>query len=511
MKTFFKRVLMVLLLLIVLVAAAPFMFIQFGSDAAATSAKMLLNAIVGYGVASPQASEVEQRFNVPAGFQLSIYAGDLGKIRFMQISQQGDLIISRPRSGDIVLLKRDANQDGRPDGETVLLKDLVKPHGLALTDNWLYVAESTAVGKIAFDQQTGTVSGEYMRIAEGFSDSGNHWTKSIGIGPDGWLYLTSGSSCNVCEEEDEQRATMMRMKTDGSDVQIIATGLRNSVGLDWAPWDGALYATDNGRDLLGDDFPPCELNKIEIGGFYGWPYINGDGQLDPDLGPGKDALLDTAISPAHDFRAHNAPLGITFLKHSSRPDFQRTALVALHGSWNRSERDGYKVVALHWQQDGSIVEEDFLTGFKGETDVIGRPADVVEASNGDIYISDDYSGTVYRVALAGAGTEPAALATPVAETVVAVDPQQMLARYSDAELAALRQQGQEIYLQYRCANCHDPERATAMRTIKPLQGLAQRYTLDELADFFVTPTPPMPVYPLNSDQRKALAALLYSQ
>ncbi len=510
MKTFFKRLLLTLVVVLAMLIAAPFLFIQFGSESSATSAKMLLNAIIGYGIESPSNEVVQQRFTVPEGFSLSVYASGMGKIRFMHVTEQGDLIVSRPRSGDVILLGRDVDGDGLPDSQRTLLAGLEKPHGLDMADGWLYIAESTALGKVRFDQQTGSIQGDYQRIVEGLMDTGNHWTKTVGVGLDGWLYLTSGSTCNVCEEEDPQRATMMRVKPDGSELSIYATGLRNSVGFDWAPWDQSLYATDNGRDLLGDDFPPCELNKIEQDGFYGWPHINGYGKLDPDVGVGKDDLLATAISPAHGFRAHNAPLGIRFLRHSTAPGFEKSALVALHGSWNRSERDGYTVVSLHWQDDGSIVEKEFLAGFKGEADVVGRPADVTEAADGTIYISDDYSGTIFRVVYGkqekGLAAHPIGL--PVA---VQVDPEEVLSVYSAEQRLAMEQQGEGLYRQYRCGNCHDPERATAMRPVRVLNDLAQRYTLAEMADFFLTPTPPMPVFPLNEEQREALSVYLYTR
>ncbi|HEX7373810.1 MAG TPA: PQQ-dependent sugar dehydrogenase, partial [Steroidobacteraceae bacterium] len=208
--------------------------------------------------------------------------------------------------------------------------------------------------------------------------------------------------CNVCIEADERRATMMRMHPDGSGAEIFATGLRNSVGFDWAPWDGALYATENGRDLLGDDFPPDELNRVERGHFYGWPYVNGNDALDPDFGRDNADKLAESTLPAHGFRPHNAPLGMVFLRPEHLPaDYQRTALVALHGSWNRRQLDGYKVVSLHWQADGSIVERDFLTGFLTESKLIGRPAGVTQGTDGAIYISDDYAGVIYRVTYTG--------------------------------------------------------------------------------------------------------------
>jgi glucose/arabinose dehydrogenase len=512
MKIFFKRFFITISCLLLIAVATPFLFIQFGSESAATTAKVLMNAMTGFSIDSPDRTLVESRFRVPEGFSIDLYATGLGKIRFMHMTDSGDLIVSRPREGDLLLLERDANGDGKPDAQRVLLDGLVKPHGLDIADGWLYIAESTAIGKVRYDQASGTISGEYQQMVKGLSDSGNHWTKTVGVGPDGLLYLTSGSSCNVCEEEDNQRATMMRVNTDGTDLHIYASGLRNSVGFDWTPWDQALYATDNGRDLLGDDIPPCELNKIESGGFYGWPYIYGRGQLDPDLGQDKQNLMTTSISPAHDFRAHNAPLGIRFLQYSQASGFERSALVALHGSWNRSERDGYKVISLHWQDDGSIVEKDFLTGFKGTADVIGRPVDVAEGTDGTVYVSDDYSGTIFKVTYGqqSSTAQVTQQAKPSPPTVV-VDPDQVLSKYTDEQLAQLRNQGKELYTQYRCGNCHGSAQGSLKRSMVHLEQIAQRYSLDELANFFLTPTPPMPVYPLNAEQREALAALLYTR
>jgi glucose/arabinose dehydrogenase len=246
------------------------------------------------------------------------------------------------------------------------------------------------------------VSGTYERIVADFTGDGFHRTKTLGFGPDGLLYVTQGSTCNVCVEKDSRRATMMRMQPDGTQREIFATGLRNSVGFDWAPWDGALYATENGRDLLGDDLPPDELNRIEQGKFYGWPFAYGDGVPDPDLGKGHEDEIARTTAPAHEFRAHNAPLGISFLRGANLPSrYARTALVALHGSWNRSEPDGYKVVALDWQPDGRIVERDFITGFKNDAGIIGRPAGIAQGPDGAIFVTDDYAGVVYRIVPAG--------------------------------------------------------------------------------------------------------------
>jgi glucose/arabinose dehydrogenase len=358
--------------------------------------RVLLDFLLGRGIAPPAAATVAARLKVPPGFRVQVYSSEVPLARVMVLTDAGDLIVSRTRGNLVSLLERDRNGDGAADGHRVLFDDLDGPHGLALHDGWLYIAERTAIGRVRFDTATGTPTGPYAHILTGLTTDGFHQTKTIGFGPDDWLYLAQGSSCNACVEKDARRATLMRMRPDGSEAAIHATGLRNSVGFDWAPWDGALYATDNGRDLLGDDFPPDELNRIVPGGFYGWPYFNGPGVPDPELGgqyPGDVLPTD----PAHGFRPHNAPLGIHFLRKAKLGGHERTALVALHGSWNRSEPDGYKVAALAWRADGSIEESDFLTGFLSDAGIIGRPAFVTEGADGAIYVSDDYAGVVYRV------------------------------------------------------------------------------------------------------------------
>jgi glucose/arabinose dehydrogenase len=216
------------------------------------------------------------------------------------------------------------------------------------------------------------------------------------------MYVTVGSSCNVCNEKDERRAAMLRFQPDGSGFELFATGLRNSVGFDFQPGTGEIYATDNGRDLLGDDLPPCELNRVVRGGFYGWPLAYGARVPDPEYGTGKEQEIAASVPPVHGFGAHEAPLGITFYRGSAFPESYRgTAFVALHGSWNRTRKDGYKVVSLHWAADGQAKETPFAQGFELDEDVIGRPVDVAEGPDGALYISDDYAGSIYRVAYGG--------------------------------------------------------------------------------------------------------------
>jgi len=366
-----------------------------------SSYRTLFNTLTGRGIDSPSQQQINHLI-APEGFQVTLFADNIPQARILKITPTGGLLVSSPSKGTVFLLQ-DTNGDGHADLTTALVSNLNRPHGIDLykegDNHWLYIAETEAVGRIAADWQTGKTQGKYQRLITDIPSSKGHWTKTIQLGPDGWLYLTSGSSCNVCEEKDPKRATMMRFQPDGSKGHIYASGLRNAVGFDWAPWNNNLYATDNGRDLLGDDFPPCELNLIKPNGFYGWPYINGFGKLDPDYGQGKEALLSNSISPSFGFRAHNAPLGIHFLRNPNQPpNYQHTALVALHGSWNRSTPDGYKVISLQWDENGNITSKDFLTNFlqNGEH-IIGRPVDIEEGPDGSIYISDDYAGVIYRV------------------------------------------------------------------------------------------------------------------
>lgn len=395
------RLLKISLLALLLALLAVLLLSIYYPGLQVSSYRVLFNTVTGSG--SPTATTtIAETLTLPPGFRLTLFANGLPNPRLLKITPNGQLLASSPRSGTIFLLA-DNNGDGQAEIRQPLLTNLNRPHGIDIYNDgdtsWLYIAETNAIGRIAMDWSDGKPRGKYQRLIEELPAGGNHWSRTIRFGPDGLLYLTVGSSCNACLENDRRRAAMLRYRPDGSKEEILATGLRNSVDFDWAPWNNSLYATDNGRDLLGDDFPPCELNLIKEGGFYGWPHINGFGIPDPDFSKGDENLLTTSISPAFGFRAHNAPLGIHFLRHPELPEnYRRTALVALHGSWNRSKPNGYKVVALHWDETGTIRSEDFLSGFlTREGRVIGRPVAIEEGPDGSIYISDDYAGAIYRV------------------------------------------------------------------------------------------------------------------
>ena len=467
---------------------------------------ILKSSLFGQGIETPDNAEVRSSLSVPDGFSIGLYAANVTNARFIEFSERGDLIVAQPRQNQVMLLARDADNNGSADSRRVLFDNLNRPHSIDFHDGYLYIAESDAVGRVPFDHETGTLTGDYKRIITGLGDEGNHWTKTLRFGPDGLLYLSSGSTCNVCEESDEQRATITRYQPDGSGEERFATGLRNSVGFDWAAFDNTMYATDNGRDLLGDDYPPCELNKVEAGGFYGWPYVNGFGDLDPDFG--DETKLAESTSPVHGFRAHNAPLGIRFIDSPAFPvEYQDAALVALHGSWNRSTYDGYSVVSLHRQEDGSFEERNFVSGFETDGEILGRPVDVAQGPDHCVYVSDDYAMAIYRVCYGEQQTSTVAASDLAASGTTKTETG--LEAFSADRLSELTSRGEAIYRSSGCTGCHKVSGSDDPRPgLKVLADLTARYTVTSLNAFYKTPTPPMPPVNLNEDDSLALSTYL---
>lgn len=330
---------------------------------------------------------LRERIKVPEGFTFTVFARDLGRPRLLQMTASGDLIVSGHRGGNILLVKADADGDGRSDGTAVLKDGLTQPHGLVLEGDRLIVAEEHRVVSYRFD---GAALSDERLLLAGLPTGGSHSSRTVKRGPDGFLYVSIGSTCNACIEDHPWRAAMIRFR-EGEAATLFASGLRNTVGFDWHPTTGALYGVDNGRDQMGDDVPDDEVNLITEGGHYGWPFLHGLDVKDPSLG---DAVLAglTLRPMAHGLGAHVAPLSLTFLKSSPG-----AALVAEHGSWNRSEKSGYRVVRLDFE-GAAIREQMFLDGCVLDEEVICRPVDVLEAPDGAIYVSDDYAGAVYRVA-----------------------------------------------------------------------------------------------------------------
>lgn len=333
----------------------------------------------------PQASANVQLKN---HFTLKPYAQGLEKPRFMHVTKTGDLLVTEPAKGNLILIPYK-----KPEQKRILLSGLNNPHSMDIYNDYLYVAEENAIGRIHFLENEGRTQGEYEHVISNLPADGGHWTRTIKFGPDGFGYVSIGSSCNVCIENNPFRASIARFKPDENHLTIYAKGLRNSVGFDWAE-DGSLYATENSRDFLGDDFPPEELNLIQENHFYGWPFASGDRVPDPKFGKGHERQIKESTIPIFKFAAHQAPLGITFIKNPKSPLYKK-ALVAFHGSWNSSVKVGYKVVSLNFA-NGKIVQEDFIDFLK-DGKVTGRPVQVVEGKEGELYLSDDFNGVIYII------------------------------------------------------------------------------------------------------------------
>lgn len=368
------------------------------------------------------------KLKAPAGFRVSVFAdtrvnGKAAKPRLMAISPGGVLLVTATSDG-LLLALPDANKDGRADRVATVLSDLDAPHGIAFYQGKLYLAETGRVVRYDWNeaQLQATNPREIVKLPRG----GMHFTRTIAFNH-GKLYVAAGSDCNVCDDEPG-RAMVQEFNPDGSGGRVFARGLRNAVGLDVSPVTKTVWASDNGRDWLGDDLPPDEINNLRDGLSFGPSPISGAGDVvsrnpiqvqDADFGwpfcygqrvadakyPGSSAARCARTVPASvDLQAHSAPLGIAFYTGTQFPQPYRNDLyVAYHGSWNRSVPTGYKVVRIRMNAKGEPQGlEDFLTGFvaPGETRKgkwIGRPVGIAVAPDGAMFVSDDSSGAIYRV------------------------------------------------------------------------------------------------------------------
>jgi glucose/arabinose dehydrogenase len=340
---------------------------------------------------------VDRTLNLPAGFQISVFAAGVKQARFMAWSPTGELVLSLEGTPGEVVILPDHNQDGRADQTIVFARNLRNPHGLAFRDGYLFIAEENQVVRFAWQGGQPAHGAPEVVVADLPSGAG-HATRTLGFGPDGKLYVSIGSSCNVCQEKDERRATIMQYNADGSNGRIYARGLRNAVGFVWRPGATELWATNNGRDSLGDDLPPETVNLVRDGDDFGWPYCHNGHIPDPQFS--KLGSCNRAKKPAVEMQAHSAPLGLAFYEGAAFPPaFVGDLLVAFHGSWNRSVPTGYKVVRVRFQNGQPTGQvDDFITGWRGaDGKVWGRPVDPFVGPDGSLYISDDTLGVVYRV------------------------------------------------------------------------------------------------------------------
>jgi glucose/arabinose dehydrogenase len=335
---------------------------------------------------------------LPEGFRISVYA-EVPDARSMCWGEKGTLFVGN-RKDDKVYALRDEDGDGFAEQRYVIAEKLNTPNGVAFRKGSLYVAEINRI--LRFDDIENKLSNppKYTVVNDLFPDKTWHGWKFIAFGPDDKLYVPVGAPCNVCDEKDSIFASISRINPDGSGGELYARGVRNSVGFTWHPRTKEMWFTDNGRDMLGDDIPYCELNHAPVKGMhFGFPYIHQGDIPDPEFGKGKKAADYTA--PAWKIGPHVAPLGLRFYTGKQFPDsFQNKLFIAEHGSWNRSKAIGYRVGLATFDSTAQKVlrYEYFAQGWlDAKGNVKGRPVDIEIAPDGALLVSDDYAGRIYRI------------------------------------------------------------------------------------------------------------------
>ena len=340
---------------------------------------------------------VLQQLHVPDGFKISLFADNVPNARTLALGDNGIVYVGTRQEGSVYALQ-DTNQDGISDKRYTLGKNLHLPNGVAYKNGALYVAEVNRI--IRFDNITTQLDNppQPKVIYDQLPKDEHHGWKYLRFGPDNKLYTAVGAPCNICEPQQAIYGSLLRLNADGSDVEILAHGIRNTVGFDWRPTTGQLFFTENGRDYLGDDVPPDELNQWSTKGqHFGFPYCHAGDIADPEFGGTK--RCEQFVAPAWKFNAHMAPLGMRFYTGSQFPaQYKNQLFVAQHGSWNRSKAHGYRVVSLAFKQGKPSSETVFVDGWltdKGE--VLGRPTDILQLPDDSLLIADDTLGVIYKV------------------------------------------------------------------------------------------------------------------
>jgi glucose/arabinose dehydrogenase len=351
------------------------------------------------------------QLRVPAGFEVTVFAEGLEQPRVIRAAPGGLIYVAEREAGRVRLL-RDTDGDGRADVSRVvsegLREELRGVHGLAVHDGWLYMVTETELHRARI-QPDGSLTGRQL-LWDGIPAGGQHPNRTIAIGPDGMLYLSIGSTCNACVEPMDEHATLMRMHRDGTNREIFAEGLRNTIGFDWHPVSGRLYGFDHNSDGRGNDWPPEELNHIQEGRHYGWPFCGGYREVDYQIpsgpeGMGREEFCATTEAPVLTYQGHAAPMQIVYYQGEQfPPEFRGDAFVTMRGSWNRNPPVGYEVVRVRFDAAGTPQAiEPFVGGWlieRGRAH-FGRLMGIAVAEDGALLVTDDTNGVVYRIAYTG--------------------------------------------------------------------------------------------------------------
>ena len=341
----------------------------------------------------------DANLTLPSGFRADVFASGLSAPRFMTVGPEGALLVAERASGSIVAL-RDPRHTGKATERTTIISGLDQPTSLDYVDGRLYVGESGQITRFNLDA-TLKASGKTTLIPD-LPTGGNHTTRTVLVGSDGKVYVSVGSSCNVCNESDARRAAVLVYQPDGSGGRIFSKGLRNAVGLAVNPWNKQIWATNHGRDLMGDDTPPETVNALKDGADFGWPRCHAGDVIDPDYG--KAGACNGVAQPLVKMQAHSAPLGLAFYQGNDFPAQYRGMFVAFHGSWNRSVPTGYNVVFIPLDGAGNVsgAPQDFARGWLlSNSSASGRPVGLTVGADGALYVSDDTGGRVYRISYSG--------------------------------------------------------------------------------------------------------------
>ena len=342
-----------------------------------------------------------ETLKLPPGFSISLFADNVPNARSMTLGPAGTVFVGTRTAGNVYAVI-DADRNQKAERVVTIARGLEMPNGVAMRNGSLFVAEVSRI--LRFDNIEASLDKPPAPavVIDSYPKDRHHGWKFMAFGPDGWLYVPVGAPCNVCQRQDPRYSSITRIRPDGSGLEVFASGVRNTVGFDWHPVTKELWFTDNGRDWLGDDQPPCELNRLQKSGqHFGFPYCHGRDVVDPDYGAKR--ACSEFVAPVQNLGPHVAPLGMRFYTGTQFPAAYRgQVFVAEHGSWNRSRKIGYRVMLVRLDANGkALAYEPFAAGWLDGERAWGRPADVSVGPDGSLYVSDDGSGTIYRIRYRG--------------------------------------------------------------------------------------------------------------
>ncbi|MBD3271500.1 MAG: sorbosone dehydrogenase family protein [Elusimicrobia bacterium] len=358
---------------------------------------LLLTPIIAAGPVGCLSGDMRlNEIALPDGFTIELYTGDVPGARSMARGDSGTIFVGTRDQG-VVYAVQDFDGDYRSDEVDIIVSNLQSPNGIAVYNKDLYVAEISRVLRYDNIEQTMNTRLKAVIVNDSFPTDRHHGWKYIAFGPDELLYVPVGAPCNVCLKKDKRYASIMRMRKDGSGLEVFASGVRNTVGFDWHPDTKVLWFTDNGRDWMGDNRPPDELNQApEPGLHFGFPFCHGRGIPDPEFGDQK--TCDEFVPPVQELGPHVAALGMKFYTGTMFPkEYHQQIFIAEHGSWNRTVPIGYRIMLVRLENNRPVSYEVFAEGWLSGIVSWGRPVDLLIMPDGSMLVSDDKAGALYRI------------------------------------------------------------------------------------------------------------------